>query len=323
MLPFSSLQARIYSKMGMRGCFALAMEDLAENDPSLMVLTADLATLTGLSRFTERYPHMFLNVGIAEQNMIGIASGLAKEGMNVFVTTYANFLSMRAYEQIRIQIAYMGLKAAIVGTGSGLAMGMSGNTHYGIEDIALMRAIPGMTVISPADGFETMKAVMAVSTYQNPVYLRLCGGLNVPVVYKDEYQFTIGNGVLLSTGEQIAIIATGTMVHESLIAAQLLRERGVFATVINMHTIKPLDTEIIAQKCLQSTLIVTIEEHIATGGLGGAVSEYLSGFSHHPRLIRIGLPDRFQTVGDYAYLLKENGLTGQQIADRIFHEFTK
>lgn len=323
MPQFTRMQARMYSKLGMRGSFSLAVEELAKTDSNLLVLTADLASLTGLSRFKEKYPSQFLNIGIAEQNMVGIGAGLVKEGMNVFITTYSNFLSMRAYEQIRILLGYMGFNVKVVGTGSGLAMGMSGNTHYGIEDISLMRAIPGMTVISPADGFETVKSVHEVAGYGKPVYIRLTGIMNTPIVYNEDYDFSIGKGVILRKGEDISIITTGTMVYESLVTADRLAELGTYASVINIHTIKPLDTSLIHDVTLHSKLIVTIEEHSIIGGLGGAVAEYLCGLNYHPPLIRIGLPDSFQKVGDYSYLLKQNGLTGLQIADRISNEINR
>ncbi|MGA9087415.1 MAG: transketolase C-terminal domain-containing protein, partial [Methanoregula sp.] len=279
-------------------------------------------TLTGLTRFKEKFPEKFLNIGIAEQNMVGIAAGMAKEGKNVFVTTYANFLAMRAYEQIRIQLGYMGFGVKVIGTGSGLAMGMSGNTHYGIEDIALMRAIPGLMVVSPADGTETTKVIREAAEYHGPVYIRLSGTLNNPIVYTEEYLFEFGKAVLLRRGTDISIIATGTMVHESLVAADILeKENGISASVINMHTIKPLDTSIINDICVHSRLAVTVEEHSVIGGLGGAVAEYLSGLSAAPRLMRIGIPDCFQKTGDYQYLLGQNGLTGPQIAEKIMATF--
>ena len=313
-----SLMARMYSKLGQRGSFALTIEEIAAKDEELMVITADLTTLTGLTRFKEKFPEKFLNVGIAEQNMVGIAAGLAKEGKNVFVTTYANFLAMRAYEQIRIQLGYMGFNVKVIGTGSGLAMGMSGNTHYGIEDIALMRAIPGLMVVSPADGTETTKVIREAAKYHGPVYIRLSGTLNNPIVYTEEYPFELGKAVLLKRGTDISIIASGTMVHECLVAADILRkDREISASVINMHTLKPLDTSIIDTICVPSKLVVTVEEHSVIGGLGGAVAEYLSGRPDAPRLTRIGIPDRFPKVGDYQYLLEQNGLTGPQIAEKI------
>ncbi len=323
MATLNPLFARICSKLGQRGSFAMAMEEIAALDNELVLMTADLATLTGLNRFKEKFPDRFLNVGIAEQNMICIAAGMAKEGKNVFATTYANFLAMRAYEQIRIQLGYMGFNVKVVGTGSGLAMGMSGNTHYSIEDLALMRAIPGLMVVSPADGAETVKVITEAAKYQGPIYIRLGGVLNNPIVYTEEYPFELGKAIQLRSEGDVSIIATGTMVYESLVAADMLNEKGISASVIDMHTIKPLDTSIIHDTCTHSKLIVTVEEHSVIGGLGGAVAEYLSGIPNTPQLIRIGIPDKFQQVGDYQYLLKSNNLTGPQIASRIYGDFMR
>jgi transketolase len=322
MTPHTSLNARMYSKLGQRGSFAIAIEEIAAHDKELMVLTADLTTLTGLTRFKEKFPEKFLNIGIAEQNMVGIAAGMAKEGKNVFITTYANFLAMRAYEQIRIQLGYMRLGVKVIGTGSGLAMGMSGNTHYGIEDIALMRAIPGLMVVSPADGTETTKVIKGAAEHHGPVYIRLSGTLNNPIVYTEDYPFEFGKAVLLKKGTDVSIIATGTMVHESLVAADILqKETGISASVINMHTIKPLDAVAIHGACKKSKLIVTVEEHSVIGGLGGAVAECISEIPDAPRCIKIGIQDTFQKVGDYQYLLEQNGLTGSQIAEKIANSF--
>ena len=315
------LNARMYSKLGQRGSFALTLEEIAAQDDELMVLTADLATLTGLTRFKEKYPRKFLNVGIAEQNMIGIAAGMAKEGKTVFATTYSNFLAMRSYEQIRNHLGYMNFNVKVIGSGSGFAMGMSGNTHYGIEDLALMRAIPGLMVISPADGGETMKAVRSAAEYSGPVYIRLSGAMNVPTVYHEEYPFKLGKSVLLRNGTDIAIIATGTMVYPALEAAKTLESRGISASVSDMHTIKPLDTDAIDTTCGNSKLIVTVEEHSIIGGLGGAVAEYLCSRASAPRQLIIGMPDAFQKPGDYQYLLEQNGLTAPQIAEKIIYSF--
>jgi len=317
----NSLNARMYSKLGQRGSFALTLEEIAAQDDELMVMTADLTTLTGLTRFKEKFPDKLLNIGIAEQNMIGIAAGMAKEGKTVFATTYSNFLAMRSYEQIRIHLGYMNFNVKVVGSGSGLAMGMSGNTHYGIEDIALMRAIPGLVVVSPADGGETMKAVKEAAKYPGPVYIRLSGSMNAPIVYPEKYPFELGKSILLRKGTDVSIIATGTMVHESLMAANLLQENGVSASVIDMHTIKPLDKIAINDACRDVKLIVTVEEHSVIGGLGGAVAEYLCAMPSVPRQLIIGIPDVFQKVGDYQYLLEQNGLTGSQIAEKIMDTF--
>lgn len=319
MVPINSLNARMWSKLGSRGTFGVAMHELGRSSENLMLITADLAVLTGLTRFMEHYPDKFVNVGIAEQNMIGVAAGMAKEGRNVFVTTYATFVTMRSFEQVRLNLAYMGLNVTLVGSGSGLVMGMSGNSHYGIEDISLMRAIPGMVVLSPADGAEIIKCVSAAAAYEGPVYIRLTGGMNNPIVYTEDYNFEIGKAVTLKEGNDITIFATGTMVYESLIAAKILEEHSISASVINFHTIKPLDTSVIDQACRSSKLIVTVEEHGIIGGLGGAIAEYKSTLPQSPSQLFIGLPDKFGKMGDYKFLLEKYGLTGEQISEKIIN----
>lgn len=317
MIAVNSLNARLWSKLGQRSTFGITMIELGSVIPDLMVLTADLCTTSGLDRFRALYPEKLLNVGIAEQNMIGVAAGLTKEGYLTFATTFSTFAAMRSYEQVRLNMGYMGFPIKLVGLGSGFSMGMFGNTHYGIEDISLMRAIPGLCVISPADCTEVVKATEAAARYPGPVYLRLTGIANNPIVYREDYLFTIGRAISIRKGTDIAVIATGSMVHHALEAAKILESNGISATVIDMHTIKPIDTEAIRNVCSSHRMIVTVEEHSIIGGLGGAVAEYLSGIPSAPRLLIIGIPDTFQNAGDYLYLLEQNGLTGAQIAERI------
>ena len=316
-LEFNQLNARFLSKMGHRGAFAAAVTELAARLPNLSVFTADLASLTGLERFRNAHPDKFYNMGIAEQNMIGVAAGMAKEGFVVFATTYANFITMRSYEQIRMNLGYMGFNVKVVGTGAGLAMGMSGNSHYGIEDMALMRALPGMVVVSPCDGMEIVKAVFAAAEYRGPVYLRLTGAMNSPIVHTADYPFELGKALRLREGRDVTIIATGTMVHESLEAAKLLAGEGIGTAVVNMHTIKPLDVHAVARACVESALLVTAEEHSVIGGLGGAVAEFKATLKQTPPQLFVGLPDRFGKVGEYKHLLKKYGLTASDIAARI------
>lgn len=319
MQPINPANARLWSMLGSRGAFGVAMLDAAGDADRVMVLTADLSITSGLERFRTSHPEKFLNVGIAEQNMIGIAAGLAKEGYNAFATTFSNFAAMRSYEQIRLHLGYMGFNVKVIGLAGGMAMGHFGNTHYGIEDIALMRAVPGLTVISPADGAEVFKTIHALVEFEGPVFVRLTGAANNPVVYSRDYDFAIGKAVWLRDGTDIAIVACGTMVYESLQAAKRMEEKGVSAAVINMHTIKPLDGGVIDSLCSRFPLIVTVEEHGVVGGLGGAVAEHLAKRGNAPRQLFIGLPDRFGKNGDYKYLLQKYGLTGEQIAENILN----
>lgn len=321
MINFKSMNVRMWSMLGQRGTFGTVMLELGANIDNLMVLTADLLTTSGLDRFKKTYPGKFLNIGIAEQNMLGIAAGLGKEGYVVFATTFATFAAMRSLEQVRVHMGYMGLNVKLVGLASGFAMGMFGNTHYGIEDIALIRAIPNLVLLSPADCVEVAKATETAALYHGPVYLRLTGVMNNPMVYKDDYHFEIGKAITLRQGSDITIIATGSMVYQAIEAANLLDDRSISASVVNMHTIKPLDTSVIDEAC-NKKLIVTVEEHNTIGGLGSAVSEYKSRISNAPRQLFIGIPDTFPTAGDYQYLLKQNSLTASQIAGRITSELS-
>ena len=199
-MEYNRKNARFLSMLGHRGAFAVALMEIAESEDDLVVLTADMTTLTGLDRFKNTYPDKLYNVGIAEQNLIGVAAGFALEGNTVFATTYANFITMRAYEQIRVNLGYMKQNVKVVGTTGGLEIGVLGNTHYAIEDMALMRAIPNMVILSPADGFEIVKAVKAAALYDGPVYLRLAGLMNMPIVYTEDFDFVIGKSNVIKEG---------------------------------------------------------------------------------------------------------------------------
>lgn len=318
MIEVTAKSARMWSRLGQRGSiFGAAIPDLAKSNGNLRVVTADLGLLSGLERLKTACENQYLNVGIAEQDMIGIAAGLAKEGCCVFATTYATFITMRSFEQIRHNLGYLQYNVKIVGSSAGVVMGMSGNTHYTLEDIALMRAIPNMIVLSPADSVEAVKMAEALAETDGPAYLRLTGGLNCPMVYKEDYPFEIGKGIVLQEGRDVAIVAAGTMVSEVLCAAGLLREKGISCTVVDMHTIKPLDTALLEQLFSAHGLIVTVEEHSKIGGLGSAVAEYKAGVANSPRQIMIGLPDAFGKAGEYSYLLEQYGLTSSHIAHTV------
>lgn len=318
MMEITSMNARMWSRLGQRGAiFGVALPELAMSHENLRVVTADLGLLSGLDRFKTANPDKYLNVGIAEQNMIGIAAGLAREGNCVFATTYATFITMRSFEQIRHNLGYLKYNVKVVGSSSGVVMGMSGNTHYALEDMALMRTIPNMKVLSPADSVEAVKMVQDLVEMDGPVYLRLTGELSCPMVYKEDYSLEIGKGIVLKQGTDVALIATGTMVSESLKAAGQLSQEGISCSVVDMHTIKPLDTVLLDQLFASHRLLVTVEEHSKIGGLGSAVAEYKAGLQHSPRQIMIGLPDVFGKAGEYKYLLEKYGLTSTGIAQRV------
>ena len=306
-----------WSRLGSRATYGQAILMLAEKSENLMVLSADLGNSSGLDRFKATYPDKFLNIGIAEQNMIGVAAGLAKEGSVVFASSFAPFITMRAAEQVRMNMGYMDLNIKTVAIGSGVSMSFLGNSHFGLEDAAIMRSIPNMTVVSPADCAEIVKTVFAAAEYPHPMYIRLTGAVGFPVVYEDDYDFQIGKAVEIKSGTDVSIVATGSMVYESLEAAKILQEEGISVSVLNMHTIKPLDTKALDILINKGKTIFTIEEHSITGGLGSAVAEYISSIPNSPVVNRIGLPDEFVITAEYRYILEKYGLVGSQIANTI------
>ncbi|HHZ02811.1 MAG TPA: transketolase family protein [Tissierellia bacterium] len=294
-----------------REAYGEALKKLAAN-PRVVVLDADLSGSTKTSEFKKVSPERFFNVGIAEQNLIGTAAGLSLVGKIPFASTFAIFAAGRAFEIIRNTVAYPSLNVKIAATHAGLTVGEDGGSHQAIEDISLMRSIPGMTVINPADAKEAEQAVLKAAEIVGPVYIRL-GRMAVEDVYDDSYVFELGKGVQLREGNDLTIIATGLMVQQSLIAADMLKEEGISARVINIHTIKPIDREIIIKAAKETKAIVTAEEHSIIGGLGSAVLEVLSDVYPVP-LKRVGVLDTFGESGKPADLLKKFKLTPEDIA---------
>lgn len=317
----TSLNVRTWARLGQRGAFfGIAMPELAEEVCNLKLLTADVAILSGMDRFIQSHPEKFLNVGIAEQNMVGIAAGLAMDGDCVFATTYASFIAVRSLEHVRQHLAHLQCNVKIVGTAAGVVAAKSGISHWATEDLAFTRALPNLTVFSAADSLEAVKMAEYAAKYDGPVYIRLSGGLNCPIVYKDDYDFVPGQLKQMRTGQKIAIIATGLMVNESLKAADILSEKGVEAAVYNMHTIKPIDREGLNTIFAQYDLIVTVEEHNVVGGMGSAVAEYKATLANTPRQVFIGFPDSFAEAGSQRFVWEQKGLTDTQIAQKILEE---
>ncbi len=295
-----------------REAYGEALKKLAASNPDIVVLDADLSGSTKTSEFKKVSPERFFNVGIAEQNLIGTAAGLALAGKIPFASSFAMFAAGRAFEIIRNTVAYPALNVKIAATHAGLSVGEDGGSHQAIEDISLMRSIPNMTVISPADSREAEQAVLKAAEYVGPVYIRL-GRMAVDDVYDDSYVFELGKGVLLREGKDVTIIATGLMVQEALKAHDMLKEEGIDARFINIHTIKPIDTEIIIKAARETRAIVTAEEHSIIGGLGSAVLEVLSDQCPVP-VKRVGIRDTFGESGKPKDLLKKYGLTAEEIA---------
>lgn len=321
MIEINKLNARIYSKLGQSGAaFGMGLIEVQKRNPHVYVLSSDMSRPAGLDRFKTMYPEMFNNVGIAEQNLIGVAAGMASEGKKVIVTAQAAFISMRSCEQVRQYMGYMHLNIIAVGISSGFALNFFGNTHYAIEDISIMRSIPGMTILSPSDAGQAAKALVAALDLNGPVYIRFTGTLNCPVVYETDYNFKVGKAIQVKAGKDITVFATGSMVYNSLKAADIIEQMGYSVSIIDMHTIKPLDFETI-KKCASSRLFVSIEEHNIIGGLGTAIAECTSSESNFPPLLRLGVSDTFSHPGDYNYLLEQNRLMPQEIANDIIENY--
>ena len=307
---------KFWSTIGARATLGIAALELAKEIDNLMVLTCDVSTSAGLDRFRKTYPEKYLDLGIAEQNMIGVAAGLASENFNVITTTFAPFQTMRCCEQIKVNLGYMGQRICMVGIASGLALGTFGYTHCCIEDVGILRSIPGMIIISPADSLETVKALEAAVKSKNPSYLRLTGSSNNPIVYNKDYEFEIGKSITLKEGKDITIFCSGAMVHQSLEAAKILETKKVSSKIVNMHTIKPIDKLAIEEAC-DSSLIVSVEEHNVIGGLGSAISEYKSCLNQSPKQLFLGIKDTYSKGGNYKFLQEKHRLTPEKIVEDI------
>lgn len=311
----NNLSTKVLSSFGQGGCvFGITLLDLMREQDNIMVLSADMSTPAGLDKFKSLYADRFLNLGIAEQNMIGVGAGLADEGYKVISVAQACFISMRCFEPVRQFLGYMKSKQILVGLSSGFSLTYFGNTHYALEDIALMKSIPGMTVIAPSDARQAMKALEAAIDKDSPVYIRLYGGTSLPIVYENDCEFEIGEAINLREGKDLQLIATGSMVSIALQVAEKLAEEGISASVIDMHTIKPLDTKALD---MNARVIVSLEEHRVIGGLGDSIADYLSQYRSHPALLKVGVEDKFSVVGDYPYLMEQNGLSVNKIVERI------
>ncbi len=304
-------------KIATRAAYGQTLVDLAEAEPNLVVLDADLSGSTMTKDFAKQHPERFFNMGIAEANMIGTAAGLAACGKKPFANSFAMFAAGRVWEQIRNSVAYTHLNVKIVGSHGGLSVGEDGATHQCIEDLAIMRAIPDMMVLCPCDGHEMRQAVRALLAYDGPAYLRL-GRLAVDTVTDQVpgYKFELGKGALLRDGHDVTIVAVGMMVQMALQAAQILAQEGLSVRVIDMHTIKPLDGELLLAAARETGAIVTSEEHNVLGGLGGAVAEFVAEHCPVP-VVRHGVEDQFGRSGKAEAVLQAYGLTPEGLAEKV------
>ena len=321
MVKVSAGNLRAFEKLGQKGSiFNYGLIDLIKDNSDVKVLSADLSLLSGLDKFIRKYPDKFIQTGIAAQNMMAIAAGYAMEGHMAIATTYSSFIAVRSLEQIRQNISNTNANVKIIGTFAGVVAAKSGVSHWATEDLAFMRALPNLTVLSPADSLEAIKCFEAATKIDTPVYIRLSGGINCPMVYTDDYDYKIGKFVKLTQGDDVAIIATGLMVNESLKAAKLLSDKGINVSVYDAHTIKPLDKGTLDDIFSSVKLIVTVEEHNVIGGLGSAVAEYKATKENTPRQIFLGFNDCFTEAGSQRFIWNQSNLTDECISKRIIQE---
>lgn len=301
-------------KTATRDAYGKALVELGEKDEKVIVLDADLAAATKTGAFKKAFPERFFDTGIAESNMMGIAAGLATTGYTVFASSFAMFAAGRAFEQVRNTIGYPHLNVKIGATHAGISVGEDGASHQCCEDIALMRTIPGMVIINPADDIEARAAVLAAAKYEGPVYMRF-GRLAVPRIFDENYKFEIGKAVTLKEGTDVTVIATGLLVAEAVEAAKILENEGISVNLINMATIKPLDKEAVIAAAKKTGCIVTAEEHNIIGGLGSAVSEAVCEEYPVP-VVKLGVEDTFGKSGPAVELLHLFGLDAKHIVEK-------
>jgi transketolase len=302
-------------KKAIRDAYGETLVEIGRQREDIVVLDADVSGSTRSIFFGKEFPNRYYNVGVAEANMVGMAAGMALMGKIPFVNTFAAFMMLRAGDPIRSLISYQNLNVKICGAYSGLSDAYDGASHHSNMDIGFFRALPNMTVISVCDAVETRKAVKASLDISGPVYLRLSRA-EIPVIFSEDYNFKVGKGVKLREGKDVSIIATGLMVHKALEAADMLEQRGIKARVVNIHTIKPIDTELIVDCAKNTGAIVVAEEHGIYGGLYGAVSEVLVGNSPI-NVANVGIQDTFAESGDYEQLLEKYGLTSDRIVEKV------
>ena len=316
-MMINPINARMLSLIGQRGAYGKSLAELASKNDAIWGMTADQGALCGMAAFKKQFPDRFINFGISEQNAVGVAAGMANEGCIPFLAFQSAFATTRCADQVRVCMSYMNLNVKLVGLFSGFTVADCGPTHYSLQDIALYRTFPNMTIFSPADSSETVKVLEAAAQLVGPVYIRLGGNINIPIIYRNDYEFVPGKSVKLRDGERVCFMATGTMVANALIAADILKKDvGIDASVINFHTLKPFDVDAV-KTALDNELIVTMEEHSLYGGLGSAVSMVVAESYSHARVLPIAAKDCHMHAAEYDYLMKENGLTPETVAEAV------
>ena len=308
---------KLWSSLGMRATFGLIAMELAKVNSDLMITTSDVSTSAGLDRYRNKYPDQFVDVGIAEQNLIGVSAGLSSEGFRVISTTFAPFQTLRCCEQIKVNLGYMKNKICMVGLASGLVLGNLGFTHCCIEDVGSLRSIPNIAIVAPSDPFELFKLLNEAINYKDSVYIRLTAGSNTKIINNKDYKFKIGKAVEILPGEDVVIIGCGNILGNCIEAASILRNKNIQCSVVNMHTIKPIDDEKIKSIAKENKLIVTVEEHNVIGGLGTSVAEVLASERNNCKLVRVGVNDFYSNGGSYEYLKDIYGLSVEKIIKTV------
>lgn len=313
-----------WSRSGMRGTMGQYFLEEAKKNKCLMLVSADLGVTSGFSKFMAEYPEQYVNVGIAEQNMIGVATGLTLKGYKTYVTSFAPFATARCLEQIKVDMGEMKVPVVVVGIASGFEMEYFGNSHYGYDDIAFTRSISDLTILCPADTTELVKMLEVLNTYSKPVYLRLTKTSRKSMVYKEDFKYLIGKANVLKEIGEITIIATGSIVSVALaVADKIEREQHISCGVVDMHTIKPIDQDVIRSICDISNLMVTLEEHNKIGGLGSAIAEVHSTYENSIPQLFLGVEDLHNHIGDYEYLLGAYGLDEENVTKKIVERWNE
>ena len=312
---------KTWSLIGQRATFGLVALEVVKKTENLIILTSDVSTSAGLERFRKTYPNNFIDVGIAEQNLIGIAAGLASEKFKVITTSFSPFQVLRCCEQIKVNLGYMKHNVIMVGLASGLTLGALGFTHASIEDIGVLRSIPNLNLICPSDSGEVVKALDASLKNKNSSYIRLTGASNNVIINEDDYDFEIGKSIQIKEGYDVCIISNGQIISECLIAAKKLDENKISTSVVNMHTIKPIDKIKLREIAQKFSLIITVEEHNILGGLGSAIAEEIVQIKNSPPQIFIGIEDYYEKGGNYLYLKDKYGINSEKIFTKVINSY--
>ena len=320
-MNFNSTDTKQWSRMGPRAMFGRFMLDIAKKNKKLIILSADLGRSSGLARFKIEFPNQYISIGISEQNLVGVASGLADEGYKVFVTSFAPFLSMRASEQIRMNLGYMKHNVNLVALGSGLSMGFLGNSHFGLEDIAIMRTIPNLNITCPADCSELGKVLNDYAfNDRGPSYIRLTGVPGSVNVYEKNYKYRFGKNITLSKGSDVLILSHGSILGQIKLSLNTLKKSKISAELVNIVSLKPIDESII-KLLTKYKKIITFEEHTTVGGLGSIIAEKILKYKINSQLYSFSLPDKFGPTAKYDHLLKYHGLDASGITKKIINLF--